>query len=185
MLKALTGAGKKLGRWFDSVCDVMTIISGVIALLAVLLVCTEVVTRYGGLGRLVLANEYSGYALVFIVFIAAANAVRMGTFVRLSFVTRLLPMRVQGILTILTYILGFMAMGVYLWQSCGLLLQSFRLGTTSIYVTYTPLVIPQSFIVVGLVLLELTLLRLAVKASLDFMAERGARKQEELGTGIY
>ena len=175
MLKALTGTRKKLGRWLDSTCDFMTIISGIIALLAVLLVSAEVVTRYGGVGRLALANEYSGYALVFIVFIAAATAVRTGTFVRLTFVTRLLPRRVQGILTILSYILGFIVMGFFLWQSCGLFLQSLRLGTTSVYVTYTPLAIPQSFIIVGLVLLELMLIRLAVKAGLDFMAERAPK----------
>ena len=53
------------------------------------------------------------------------------------------------------------------------------------YVTHTPLAIPQSFMKVGLVLLELTLIELAVEASHDFMAERGTEEQEEPSTGIY
>lgn len=134
--------------------------------------CVEVVVRYGELGRLALADEYSGYALVFIIFFAASTAIRSGTFVRLSFVTRLLPKKVQEFLSILAYVLGCIVMGFFLQRSCEMVIESVKLGATSLYATYTLLAIPQSLIVVGLVLLEGTLVKLAIKASIDFAANR-------------
>ena len=96
-----------------------------------------------------------------------------------------MPRRVQDIMNIFAYVLGFVVVGVFLWQAVALFTESLKLGTTSLYATYTPLAIPQGFIIAGLFMLELTLIRLAIKASLDFMAERGTKKCEIPGTGIY
>ncbi|GAJ00762.1 unnamed protein product [marine sediment metagenome] len=166
MLKALT----RIEHWLDSICNFMALMSGIIAVLAVILVCVEVISRYSGVGRIAIANEYSGYALVFIVFVAAANAVKTGIFVRVRFFISWLPRRVQGITNIFALVLGSIVVGVFSWRVVALFAQSLKLGATSLYATYTPIAIPQGFIIAGLFMLELMLIRLTIKASLDFMA---------------
>ena len=175
MLKALIRIGKPIGHWVDSISDFALVLSGIASLVAVVMVSAEVVIRYGQLARFTFADEYSGYLLVFITFLAASNAIRTGTFVRLGFITQLLSKQVKEILNVIAYALGFIVVGFYLWQSYGLFAQSLELQATSIFASNTPLAIPQSFILVGLVMVELTLAVLIIKTCFNLVTNHGGK----------
>ena len=131
--------------------------SCVVGFVAVIMVVLETIFRNGHIPVVPFSDEYSGYLLVFITFLAASSSVRSGYFVRLNVVTQRLPKRAQDILNILAYALGVLVLSFYLWRCFELFVQSLQRHTTSVTSLYTPLAFPQFFMIMGLVLTDMTL----------------------------
>ena len=138
-------------------------VSGAMVVVMMALVTTEVLSRNLANRSTLVADEMSGYLLVALTFLGLAPTLRGGGFIRIdTYRTRLdggarLTLEVGIHLLALAYAL---LLDWYLWR---LALEAWRLGTTSIQVSRTPLWIPQALMALGGLLLILDLLaRLAV-----------------------
>jgi TRAP-type C4-dicarboxylate transport system permease small subunit len=147
----------------DRVAAVAGAVSGAAVVAMTALVTVEVLSRDLFNRSTLVADEMSGYLLVALTFLGLAPTLRGGGFIRIdTYHARLRGGgRVALDLAIHLLALGYaVLLDWYLWR---LTLDAWRLGTTSIQISRTPLWIPQGCMAVGGLLLVLDLLaRLAV-----------------------
>jgi TRAP-type C4-dicarboxylate transport system permease small subunit len=152
----------------DRVAAVAAAVSGATLVAMTALVTVEVLSRDLFNVSTLIADEMSGYLLVALTFIGLAPTLRGGGFIRIdTYRARLRGGARVGLeLAIHVLALGYaVLLDWYLWR---LTLDAWRLGTTSIQVSRTPLWIPQACMAVGGLLLVLDLLaRLAVVVAGD------------------
>ena len=161
------GFSEKLDRRLDQICELLALVGGIGCLATILLVVFEAINRYGRLSNLTLAEEYTGYLLVFVTALAAGSSFRTGLFPRLEFVLKLLPRKGKEIVNLLGCITGLIVNGIYLKVAWGLFRESLRIHATSWTTLYTPLAIPQAIMVAGFVIFEIVLLGVTVKLALN------------------
>jgi TRAP-type C4-dicarboxylate transport system permease small subunit len=107
-------------------------------------------------------DELSGFLLLLVVFLPAADVMRRGEHINVDIVTRRLPGRVAATLRLIAYLIGLVFVGVFCWQAIeyhqivGLLGQK-----TSVLLAPLTLVTP--FMIGGLALLGLQILVLAIR----------------------
>ena len=139
------------------------VVSGVAVVAMTALVTVEVVSRDLFNRSTLIADEMSGYLLVALTFLGLAPTLRGGGFIRIDTYHARLRGRARVALDLAIHVLALgyaVLLDWYLWQLAG---DAWRLGTTSIQVSRTPLWIPQLCMAVGGLLLVLDLLaRLAV-----------------------
>ena len=140
--------------------------SGAAVVLMTALVTVEVLGRDLFNRSTLVADEMSGYLLVALTFLGLAPTLRGGGFIRID--TYHARLRGGGRVA-LDLVIHLLALGYavlldwYLWR---LALDAWRLGTTSIQISRTPLWIPQACMAVGGLLLVFDLLaRLVVVLS--------------------
>jgi TRAP-type C4-dicarboxylate transport system permease small subunit len=152
----------------DRVAAVAAAVSGATVVAMTALVTVEVLSRDLFNVSTLIADEMSGYLLVALTFIGLAPTLRGGGFIRIdTYRARLRGGARAGLeLAIHVLALGYaVLLDWYLWR---LTLDAWRLGTTSIQVSRTPLWIPQACMAVGGLLLAFDLLaRLAVVVAGD------------------
>jgi len=102
-------------------------------------------------------EEYSGYLLVIMGFLAIAPAFRRNAHVDVNIVTRLLPMKVKVRLKIVVTCLALFVAAILLWVSITLCWENYSNHIVSSTVMEVPLWIPQLFIPVGWVIFILVL----------------------------
>ena len=161
------GFSVRLDRRLDRICEPLALAGGIGCLATILLVVFEAINRYGGLSSITLAEEYTGYLLVFVTALAGGSSFRAGLFPRLEFLLKAFPKRVKEILNLLGCITGLLVNGVYLKVAWGLFQESLRLHATSWTTLYTPLAIPQAIMVAGFVIFEIVLLGVTIKMALE------------------
>ncbi len=123
-----------------------------------LLVTYEVVLRYVFRKAPMIADEFSAYILVTLVFIGLAYTMQTKTHVRVEAVTNLLPPKVRNWVRLFT-LLVFLAYAIVLLpQGWALVLRSRKWGLVSETHLLTPEWIPQLVVPLGLALLILYLL---------------------------
>jgi TRAP-type C4-dicarboxylate transport system permease small subunit len=164
---------KSIDRMIHSLCEAPAFAAGLACGLAVLLVLFETINRYGQLSNLTIAEEYTGYILVLVSAFAAGSSFTNGMFPRLTVLEAKFPKRVREILIYIGLFTGLIVNGMYFWLSWGLFWESVRIGSTSWTNLYTPLAIPQGFLVVGFGFFEIVLLGLIVKRILESSMKRG------------
>ena len=127
------------------------------------LVASLVMVVIGVIGRYVLnigvyfVDEYVGYALVIMAFLALGSTLTAEKHIRIDVVVRLLPQRLRNWVEAATSAIG-LAISVFITvQSSQRVIMSFRGGDLSVSPLETPLYIPQLFIPVGFVLLDIAL----------------------------
>lgn len=142
----------------DRVAAVAAVISGAAVVAMTALVTVEVLSRDLFSRSTLVADEMSGYLLVALTFIGLAPTLRGGGFIRIDTYRARLSggTRLALELTIHVLALGYaVLLDWYLWR---LALDAWRLGTTSIQVSRTPLWIPQACMALGGLLLVFDLL---------------------------
>lgn len=158
--------GPAIVRLINTVSNVGAIVAALSVVLMFLLIVAEVIGRsFLSLSTRV-ADEIPGYFLVAAVFYGLAYSVRTGGFVRIgSLLERtgrrtkrvtlfLVPATATAYALVLLYFLG-----IYVRET-------YRLGTTSFQISETPLWIPQTSMVIGLLVMVLELLKATVVSTL-------------------
>jgi TRAP-type C4-dicarboxylate transport system permease small subunit len=142
----------------DRVAAVAGVASGAAVVLMTGLVTVEVLSRDLFNRSTLIADEMSGYLLVALTFLGLAPTLRGGGFIRIDTYHARLRGGGRVALDLAIHLLGLgyaVLLDWYLWQ---LALDAWRLGTTSIQISRTPLWIPQACMAVGGSLLVLDLL---------------------------
>ena len=152
------GVRRTVAAAADRVAAVAGAVSGAAIVAMTALVTIEVLGRDLFNRSTLIADEMSGYLLVLLTFVGLAPTLRGGGFIRIdTYRARLRGGARRGLeLAIHLLALGYTALlDWHLWR---LALDAWRLGTTSIQVSRTPLWIPQACMALGGLLLVLDLL---------------------------
>ncbi len=142
------------------------ILAAIVFIGMTLLIVLEVVVRNTGFGSTLIATEYSGYALATMTYLSLAFTFREGAHIRITFVHDRLPRAVRRVVEVLMVAVvaaGTATATLFVWD---MVQTSFQRGTTAYTVVGTPLFIPQSVILVGLVLLFVQLLAYGVSVAI-------------------
>jgi len=146
--------------------------------LLMVMVLVEVLTRYVFNAPLSIADEYGGYMLVAIVFVGLGYTWKERGHVSVEIVSNILPPRIKLWVRLLTLILATAFCWPLIVSSYELIQSSILFGTRSGSWLRTPLVYPQSVLLVGTVMLFLQLIAELMKAILALKDFRGEKNYE-------
>ena len=154
----LDGNMRKLICIIEKIVDVLSgeLPAWTIFVLMVMVLC-EVVARYMLNAPLSIADEYGGYMLVMITFVGLGYTWKERGHVSVEFVTNNLPPRIKIWVRLVTLILATVFCWPLLASSYDLIQSSLLFNSKSESWLRTPLVYPQSMLLVGSVLLFLQL----------------------------
>ena len=142
----------------DRVAAVASAASGVAVVVMTALVTVEVLSRDLFNRSTLVADEMSGYLLVALTFLGLAPTLRGGGFIRIDTYHARLRGGARLALDLGIHVLALGYAALLDWYLWGLAWDAWRLGTTSIQVSRTPLWIPQVCMAGGGLLLVLDLL---------------------------
>lgn len=164
---------QKLVKMIETVTDILSgHLQGWLVFFLMVMVLVEVLTRYILQSPLSIADEMGGYALVSITFIGLAYTWKEEGHVRVELVTNMLPPRVRQAVRFVTLLMAAafcvpMILGCYELLQDSLLFEA-RSGSW----LRTPLVYPQSLLMIGSVLLLLQFVAEIIKAVRGFQTFR-------------
>lgn len=136
------------------------------------IVCVEVVLRsVFGISTLVSA-EYAGYLLAAHVYLGLAWTFRDGGFIRVDLVPGVLQGRAAAVFDFAMAVIACLIFCFYTWYLIGFVIQTYRAGTMSVFVTRTPLWLPQIVLPIGSILMTWALFLTAVRAAFEISDPR-------------
>jgi TRAP-type transport system small permease protein len=142
----------------DRVAAVAGAVSGAAIVAMTALVTVEVLARDLFNRSTLIADEMSGYLLVLLTFVGLAPTLRGGGFIRIDTYRARLQGTARRALELAIHLLALGYAVLLDWHLWRLALEAWRLGTTSIQVSRTPLWIPQTCMALGGLLLVFDLL---------------------------
>lgn len=151
--------------------------AGLSSLALTLLVTAEVLLRWTVGASTLVAEEWGAYLLVCIGFLGLGYTLRAGGLVQVELILNRLGSRSRRVARmgrlVAAAVVGVI-LGYWLWQ---LTAQSYRLGTTSNFISRTPLWIPQAFSVVGMSFFVLQVVAEMARAGEEATERRGPEGQ--------
>jgi len=157
--------------------NILGYIAGWLVIVMMLLILTEVISRYVFNRPLMVSDEFGSYLLVAVSYLAAAYAWKEKGHVRITALVSRLPQGISSRLRLITMLLALVG-AIGLSQSAYSYLQtSFRLGMASGTWLHFPLQGPHMTLIIGFILLSLILMVEIARAIKNF--RRGQRLEEE------
>lgn len=147
------------GPVFDVAERTTQIVTGVVLAALVIMVCTEAFLRGAFNYSLGFVEELTGYSVVLLTFLGAAQALRHGALFRVHFLFDILSPNAQRWITRIFVVMALVVCAILAWKTKDLMLSSFSRGKFAPTVLRTPLWIPQmvlplGFTVIGIFLVE-------------------------------
>lgn len=165
---------RKIVSIIERVTDIVSgYLPGLAVFLLMIMVLAEVITRYVMNAPLSIADEYGGFMLVGITFVGLAYTWKERGHVSVEIVTNILPPKIRQGLRFFTLILATIFCFPLIAGSYELLQDSLLFGSRSGSWMKTPLVYPQSVLLVGSILLLLQLIAEIIKAVFAFKNPKG------------
>ncbi len=144
---------------FIRFCDRLSLYGGVLAgiltVIALLLVCVEMVVRTLFAKTLYITEEYTGYLMAALTFLALAYTLRDKSHIRMVFLHEIVKGRARNIVDLYAFIVGFLFCAVLTYNCFDFFLDSIRTGTRSMQISATPLAYPHFFMPLGSAILTL------------------------------
>ncbi len=150
---------RKLTRVIDVVSYIVSgSFSGWVVVALMFLVLIEVVSRYGFRQALILSDEFGAYAVVIISYMGLAYTQKVRGHIRIEFIVSNLRPKLRNWLRVITLCMSFIFFVLLTKQALHLVVFSVEKGFKSGSWINTPLVYPQSFILIGGALICLQLI---------------------------
>lgn len=140
---------KKILRVLEVVFNASAQASGVVLIAIMFLIMFEVVTRYVLPQPFAVSEEYSGYALVAITFLALSYTLNKGGHLRITFVVDLMPAKLASWLRVFTLSIALVWTGLATVVSVQFVIDSFIRGIRANTPLLTPLGYPRIVIPLG------------------------------------
>lgn len=144
---------------FIRFCDRLSlaggVLSGVLMIVALILVCAEMVVRGMFSKTLYITEEYTGYLMAALTFLALAYTLRDKSHIRMVFLHGILKGRSRTMVDLYAFAVGFVFCAVLSWNCVDFFLDSIRTGSRSMQISSTPLAIPHFFMPLGSIVLTL------------------------------
>lgn len=139
----------QLGRVMGALERALEGLACILLLALLVLTNVEVAARYGFSTSTLIADEYGGYAMVWMTMLGAVHLLRADRHLSMtSLVDRLGP-RGRNAAGFVAALIGFAICSVLLYSTASLVLASAKFGTVSIQPSRTPLVWPQLILPIG------------------------------------
>jgi TRAP-type C4-dicarboxylate transport system permease small subunit len=149
---------EKITRLSDILSGMGGALSGIMIVGGTLLVIAEIIIRTFFSGTLYITEEYSGYLMAALTFMALGYTLREKGHIRMTFLHNVLHGRSRLILDMVCYLAGFVFCSVLTWVTFLFFRDSLMSGTRSMQISETYLAIPQSFLPAGAFMLALQFL---------------------------
>ena len=133
-------------------------VSGLGILLMGLMLFYEVVCRYFFRSPTIWAQEMSIYLFMWTMLAGGAYTLQQGKHVRIDLVIEHLSLRTQHFLEMITSVAGMVFCAVITWQAYEMIAASIGYNKVSATLLRVPMWIPQTFMVIGFVLLFLEII---------------------------
>lgn len=144
---------------FIRFCDRLSlyggVLAGVLTIVALILVCAEMVVRGVFSKTLYITEEYTGYLMAALTFLALAYTLRDKSHIRMVFLHEILKGRSRTLLDIYAFTVGFLFCAILTYNCADFFLDSIRTGTRSMQISATYLAIPHFFMPLGSAILTL------------------------------
>lgn len=138
------------GLLFDVAAYSIRFISGLALLLLVLLICSEIVSRFFFNYSLRVVEELAGYLVVCLTLMGASLSLRRNQLFQVGFIVNQLPVVWRRYLNLFYLVLSLSVSCVLIWYTSHLVISSFGRGNVAPTFLMTPLWIPQLLIPLGL-----------------------------------
>jgi len=149
-------------RGIESFARILAHISSIVVVGLMTLILYGVSMRYVFNRPSMIVDEFSGYAVVLIVFLAAGQTLLSGGHIRVDMLTSRLPARLRAWLREITLVLGAGYAAIMVWQAWALVTSSKAYSLKSMQLR-VPQYIPQALILIGTATLLLTLIVVLVR----------------------
>lgn len=104
---------------------------------------------------MLIAEEVSAYLFVFVVYFGLAETLKKGRHVKVELITGRIPHKVRRCLNPILAVLALGTLGIVLWRTIIMVCRSYSWGTRIPGPLDTPVYVPQSILVIGILLLIL------------------------------
>ena len=149
---------------FDKLSDFGGKLSGAFMIAGLVMIVIEILLRSLFHGTLYIAEEYTGYLMSALTFIAYGYTLKEKGHIRMTLVRQSLSPKTKIIVDIFCYIIGLGFSVILLYVTFGYFWSSVLSGTRSMQVSRTYLAIPQFFMPFGSMLLLLQFIAELVKS---------------------
>ena len=148
--------------WIDRIVDGGEILSSLSVVLILILVCAEVIFRLFNRSTMI-ADELGAYLNAAIVFLGMTYTLREGGFIRIELIYERVQGRARLLVDIACGLISLVFTLVLCWFIWQHILYAYAMNTRSTSILQTPEYIPQSLMLIGLVMLALQLLVLTLR----------------------
>ena len=167
---------QKIVKTIDKITDILSgHLQGWVIFFLMIMVLAEVLTRYILQSPLSIADELGGYLLVAITFLGLAYTWKEDGHVRVELITNMLPPRIRQYIRFVTLLMAAAFSVPLIMSSYELLQDSLLFEARSGSWMRTPLVYPQSLLLIGSVLLALQFISEIIKALKGFKHSEGEK----------
>lgn len=153
-----------IDKAIDGLSRAMMLTACLLVVALVILINVEVISRYVFNTSTLVADEYGGYALVWICLLGFGQALRSGQFISVDAFSRRFSPVGQRLAAVLGGLVGLAASVLLTYATYRLVAMNYRFGTVSIQPSATPLWVVQAVLPFGFGLLCLVYLQLMVHA---------------------
>lgn len=153
-----------INKAIDGLSRAMMLTACLLVVALVILINVEVISRYVFNTSTLVADEYGGYALVWICLLGFGQALRSGQFISVDAFSRRFSPVGQRLAAVLGGLVGLAASVLLTYATYRLVAMNYRFGTVSIQPSTTPLWVVQAVLPFGFGLLCLVYLQLMVHA---------------------
>lgn len=144
---------------FIRFCDRLSlyggVLSGILMITALVLVCSEMAVRTVFSKTLYITEEYTGYLMAALTFLALAYTLRDKSHIRMVFIHEVLKGKARTLVDLYAFAAGFLFCAVLTYNCADFFLDAIRTGSRSMQISATPLAIPQFFMPLGSLILTL------------------------------
>lgn len=144
---------KRLIKTMDAISAVAGALAAALLVIALLLNSTEILIRSTIDRTLFLTDEYSGYLMCGLTFLALAYTLREKGHIRMTIIHSLVKDRARLHLDTVCYLVGTLFSGFVSYHAASLCWDSLATGSQSVQLSATYLAVPQFFMPLGAVIL--------------------------------
>jgi TRAP-type C4-dicarboxylate transport system permease small subunit len=142
-------------RFCDRLSGLGGVLSGILMIVALLLVCAEMVVRGAFSKTLYITEEYTGYLMAALTFLALAYTLRDKSHIRMVFLHEIVKGKARTMIDLYAFAAGFLFCAVLTWNCTDFFLDAIRTGSRSMQISATYLAIPNFFMPLGTAVLTL------------------------------
>ncbi len=164
---------KKFIKFVDTLSWLGGYTSGIMMIVGFVLVIIEILVRGLFVKTLYITEEYTGYLMAGVTYLALAFTLRDGAHIRMTFIFEVLSERKKLLLEIICFVIGFAFSIVLTYLTFSLFWDSVITGTKAMSISETPLAIPQALLPIGSFLMTLQFLSEIAKRSLALRRSEG------------
>lgn len=146
---------KGLVSFIDRLSNVGAYLSGLMMIVGLTLVVTEILIRGLFTKTLYITEEYTGYLMAGLTYFALGYTLKEDGHIRMTFLLHVLPPRKRLLLEVVCLVIGLLFSLTLTYLTFGLFRDSLLTGTKAMSISETPLAIPHSLLPIGSLIMTL------------------------------